>query len=582
MALDAVTINILAGELKESIVGARVDKIGMPARDEIVFSMRTHDGAKKLFISARSGSARAHLSEEVFENPAVPPSFCMLLRKHLTNARITAVEAVEGERVILFSFDALNEMGDRVYPRASLELMGRYSNFVLISGENRVIDAIKRIDDTQSDKRVLIPGVEFTLPPERDKLNFTAAKTEEIMSALATKSSPVSQSLIEVAAGIGPVVSREIALSVGDSEADNLTEAQKRALFCEIQRVKSAADEGCCDFTIVYDGKRPMEYSFINLTQYGEMPTRHFSSASQMLAAYYTEKDKEDRMKTRSLDLQKQVNALCERAVRKQGARREELADTASAEKKRLFGELINANLHELQKGMDKALLLDYYSGQTVTVPLDMQKTPAQNSQHYYKQYRKLTTAAKMLCGLLEEGEREIEYLQQVKYEITEARTEEDFLLIRKELKDAGYLRGFKYKEQKRPRRMNEFLEYKTSDGFAVLVGRNNAANEKLTLKTAEKRDIWFHIKNAAGSHTVLSCEGRTPTNTALTECAQIAAYHSSLKNSPRVDVDYTEIKNVKKAVGQKTGMVYYDTYKTATVTPDEKKVSELKKTAQR
>ncbi|MEG2678149.1 MAG: NFACT family protein, partial [Oscillospiraceae bacterium] len=302
-----------------------------------------------------------------------------------------------------------------------------------------------------------------------------------------------------------------------------------------------------------------------------------FETISELLDCYYSEKDRAERMKARSFDLSRQVNSLYDRAVRKQQARLDESRNTEKAEQKRLFGELVQANLHNIQKGEKSALLLNYYTGETISVPLDATKNPIQNAQKYFKDYKKLTTAAKMLETLLTEGETEIQYLQSVKYEITEARTEEDFILIRKELKDAGYLRGFKYREQKRPRKMSEFLQYKTSDGFTVLVGRNNAANEKLTLKTASKQDIWFHVKNAAGSHTVLIAESSEPTEAAMTQAACIAAYHSSITECDKTAVDYTAIKNVKKAPSQKPGMVIYTSYKTAFVTPIEKEIEALK-----
>ncbi len=579
MALDAAMIYVCARSLNERLSGARVDKLYMPTRDEAVLSLRTADGTAKLLISARSGSARVHMTREELENPATPPGFCMLLRKHLNNARITGVCCPDGERMLFIGFEATNEMGDRVSLKMSVELMGRYSNIVLVNADNKVIDALKRIDDDISDKRTLMPGISFTMPPTQDKLPFLSTDSSTLANAVLAQSKPLSSALLSVISGIGPVVCREIAWRTDKSDpcADTLTADARAALENNIETVRRAANgEGMC-LNVVYDGARPIEYSFIALTQYTGCERREFEDIDELLDGFYALKDRAERAKARSHDLLRQVGGLLDRAVRKQQARREELEDSAKAEQKRLFGELVQANLHSLERGMKSAELLNYYTAETVSVPLDPTKNPVQNSQKYYKDYKKLTTAAKMLAKLIAEGDAEIEYLSSVKYEISEAKTEEDFLLIRKELKDAGYLRGFKFDARKKLRKTSEFIEYRTSGGLKVLVGRNNAANEKLTLRTADKSDVWFHVKNAAGSHTVLLCEGVQPDEQSLTQAALIAALHSSQSAGENVAVDYTTIKNVRKAQGTKTGMVIYERYKTAFVTPDEKQAQQLK-----
>ncbi|MEA5050628.1 MAG: NFACT RNA binding domain-containing protein [Oscillospiraceae bacterium] len=578
MALDAAMLSYTAQELDRALAGARVDKIYMPARDEAVFALRTQTDSFRLFISARPGASRIHITREEFDNPAVPPGFCMLLRKYLGTARVAAIHAAPGERILFVDFDATSELGDRVRLTLSVESMGRYSNIVLV-GEGRVIDALKRIDFDHSDVRQLLPGVPFTMPPaQAGKLSFAEADDAAILAAVQKKQKPLSAALLDSIAGLCPAVCREIARRTdpADPDADRLTPAQAAALRAVLAQVRGAAAGEGEYLSIVYDGKKPVEFSFIELTQYAGLTSVRFDTASSLLDAYYLERDRAERARTRSSDLQKQVGSLYDRAVRKLAARRQELLDTGRAEEKRLYGELLTANLHAVGKGMPSVRLLNYYTGETVDVPLDTAKTPNENAQKYYKEYRKLTTAAKMLASLIEQGEQEIEYLASVKYEITEARSEEDFLLIRRELKDAGYLRGFKYKEQKKQRRTGEYALYRTSDGCAVRAGRNNAANEKLTLRLADKRDIWFHVKDASGSHVVLQTDGREPSALAYTQAAMIAAYHSALRGGERVAVDYAPVKNVKKAVGQRTGMVYYENYSTAYVTPDEKTVEAL------
>ena len=580
MALDAAMISITARTLANTVTGARIDKISMPSRDEAVLSVRTQEGSYRMLWSARPGSSRVQLTSEEYEYPAVPPSFCMLLRKHLNGGRITSVMSVPDERIVFFDIDALNEMGDRVTVRVSVELMGRYSNIVLINSSGIVIDAMKRIDEEQSEKRQLYPGVEFTLPPAQEKLSFSARTLGEICSAICRREQPLSSAILSCVSGIGPVVCREIAcrVSPSDEPASALSPDKKARLEASVGFVQDQLNALPDRFYAVFDDAKPVEYSFIKLTQYGSLRTEEFASVFELFDRFYSERDRSERMKTRSADLSRQVNSLYERAVRKQHARMSERDNSGKANEKKLFGELITANLHMIQKGMKSVELFNYYTGENITVPLDVMKNPVQNSQKYYKDYRKLTTAAQVLERLLAEGQAEIEYLDAVKYEITEARTEEDFLMIRRELKDAGYLRGFKYKDQKRPRRMSEFTEYTSPGGFRVLAGRSNVSNEKLTLKTASKNDVWFHVKNAAGSHVVLFTEGSVPPDEDLTFAAEIAALHSSVVGSAQIPVDYTEIKNVKKPPETRTGMVTYDRYKTAFVTPDPERLKQFLK----
>jgi len=581
MSLDAAMLYYTARELRSRLVGAHVDKIYMPSRDEILFAMRMPGEQAKLFISARPGSARLHITDQQLENPAVPPSFCMLLRKHLSSGRVADIRTVDSERIVFIDFDALNEMGDRVKLTASIELMGRYSNFVLINSDGIVIDALKRITAEQSDKRQLLPGIEFTLPPAQNKLLFFTTGGDEVLKRISRISKPLSAALLESVAGLCPALCREIAFGVdpaADSDADTLSAAQYEAVVRELLRVREAAGGKGATVSIVYDGKTPVEFSFVELKQYQAMSKEKFDTASEMFDCYYSEKDAAERAKVRSLDLTRQVKTLLDKIERKRAARMRDIDDTGKALQKKLYGELINANLHILSRGMSVARVVDYYSGNEVEIPLDITKTPVQNAQKYYKEYRKLTTAAAMLQDLIKSDEHEIEYLNTVLFEISLATADEDYVLIRKELGDAGYLRGFKYKEQKQKRRRDEFLRYESSEGFEILAGRNNAANDKLTLKIADKYDIWFHAKNAPGSHVVLRKNGLEPGDASLNEAAAIAAFHSSIADAGKVAVNYTPARNVKKAPGQRAGMVIYDNYSTAFVQPDAQMIEALKK----
>ncbi|MDO5138505.1 MAG: NFACT RNA binding domain-containing protein [Oscillospiraceae bacterium] len=582
MALDAVTIQLLAEELNEQLSGSRVEKISMPSRDEAVFTVRNYSGKRQLILSARSGSARVHFTDEDFDFPATPPAFCMLLRKHLINARFTEVTTIPGDRVLLMRFDSINDMGDKVNLTLSVEMMGRYSNIVLVDTNGIILDAIKRIDETQSDKRQIIPGEVFTSPPVPDKISFLSADVDELVAEVRTSPRIVSDAVLQKVSGLSPLLCREVGLQFEDRNANTLSVQEAEILRNGFLRIKNAlSDKELRSWNIVFDETRMVEFSFLPLLQYHSLKNETFENCSDLLEKYYSERDRELRLKNRSRDLSKQVRQLLERSIRKQESRKEDLISTQKADQKRLYGELLTANLNSFKRGDSRVVVLNYYDGETVTIPLDVTKTPNGNAQQYFKEYRKLRTAADVLQKLIKDGDDEIEYLKQVSYDITQASTEEDFMEIRKDLKDAGFLRGFKYK-QKGKRKAEPYFRYITSGGYGVLVGKNNTANERLSLSMAAGKDLWFHVKGAPGSHVILKTENTVPDDKSMTEACEIAAYHSSQSKGQLIAVDYTEARRVKKIPGGKPGMVTYTEQKTAYVTPDDNKIESLRQNKKR
>ena len=582
MALDAVTIQLLAEELNEQLSGSRVEKISMPSRDEAVFTVRNYSAKRQLILSARSGSARVHFTNEDFDFPAVPPAFCMLLRKHLINARFTEVTTIPGDRVLLMRFDSINDMGDKVNLTLSVEMMGRYSNIVLVDTNGLILDAIKRIDETQSDKRQIIPGEIFTAPPVPDKISFLSADVDELVAEVRTSPRIVSDAVLQKVSGLSPLLCREVGLQLEDRNANTLSDEEADILRNGFLRIKDALnDKELRRWNIVFDETRMVEFGFLPLQQYHSLRNETFENCSDLLEKYYSERDRELRLKNRSRDLSKQVKQLLERSIRKQESRKEDLISTQKAEQKRLYGELLTANLNSFKRGDSRVAVLNYYDGETITIPLDVTKTPNGNAQQYFKEYRKLRTAADVLQKLIKDGDEEIEYLKQISYDITQASSEEDFMEIRKDLKDAGFLRGFKYK-QKGKRKAEPYFRYITSGGYEVLVGKNNTANERLSLSVASGKDLWFHVKGAPGSHVILKTENTVPDDKSMTEACEIAAYHSSQSSGQLIAVDYTEARRVKKIPGGKPGMVTYTEQKTAYVTPDENTIGSLRQNKKR
>lgn len=579
MALDAATLALTARELKRTLGDARIDKIFEPTRDEVVLNLRMRSGAARLFLSARSGSARVCLTQETFENPQTPPSFCMLLRKHFTGGRLLDIRMIDGERIVFFDFACVNEMGDNVVNTIAAELMGRYSNIVLVQN-GRIIDALKRVDFEDSDIRQLLPGLVYTLPPRPDRPLLMQAEPADIVEAIAQRDLPVAQALMKTCGGCCPALCREAAyraFGTRDVAANRMTQEERAQLEKSLNGMQEAWRAGGEPTEVVSDDGRPIEFSFLPLTQYtGGASLIRFDSYSELLEGYYASKDKAERLRQKSKDLHKTVKSMHERAVRKLAARREEQQKSEESDELRVFGELLSANLWAIKKGDRSATVTNYYDGSEVTIPLDVRLSPTENAQKYFKEYKKRRTAAKMLTELIEQSEHEIAYLESVLYEVESAGGEAELGEIRAELKAQGYLKYYKVKDKKQ--KPADVLRYRSSDGFAILVGRNNVQNDKLTLKTARGRDVWFHVKDAPGSHVVVMSEGREVPDSTKTEAAILAALHSGSGDSgAKIAVDYTEVRNVWKANGAKPGMVLYDNYETAYVVPDPALAERLK-----
>ena len=577
MALDAITLSLLAKELDEQLQGSRIDKIHQPSKDEIVMHIRKRDGNIKLLISARSGSARVCITNESFENPQTPPSFCMLMRKYFAGAKFVAANSIKGERIIMMAFSATSEMGDTVQLDLAIELMGRYANIVAINQDGKVIDAMKRVDADASSVRQLLPGLTYKLPPNRENPNLIT-ESDKVLEQVFGFDAPLNTAFMKNTQGIGPVIAREIAYRATngrDVYANYLDEIQQYSVKSAVKTVIDYYNNP--QYTTVYDENgKPSEFSFMPLMQYGDLPTKTYDSLNVLLDEYYAQKDKAERLRQKGKDLYRLVQTLTERTQRKQVARQEELDESRDSEKYKIYGELLTANLWQIEKGMKSVRVLNYYTNEDVEIPLDVKLNGNQNAQKYYKEYKKRQTAVKMLTELIRQGEIELEYLKSINYAVQEAQNEAELMAIRSELHGAGYIKYFKQREKKQ--KPQDFIKYISSDGFLICVGRNNLQNDKLTIKTARGKDMWFHTKKAPGSHVVVFSEGADIPLRTQNEAAMLAVYHSSLKDSARVEIDYTFVKNIRKTNDLKPGMVIYDTYESAVVTPDMDVIGKLER----
>ena len=589
MPLDAICLGAVTNELNTVLAGCRIEKVYQPDRDEIVIQTRGQGGARRLLVSIAAGTPRVHFIETARENPAVPPMFCMLLRKHVQGAKIAAVTQPAVERMLSIELDTTDEMGVACKKHLICELMGKHSNVVLCGEDNRIIDAMRRVDGDLSGKRQVLPGLFYRMPPAQDKHDPFAVSGVGLAAAAAQADGEqtLDRFLLNTLLGFSPLLCRELAFRatgdtakplgmLSDEERNRLAKVYDDFLaYIEEKRWKpflltKSEDSAVFDFT------------FLPVTQYeGLMNVTQYESFSSLLAAFFEKKGRVERMTRRSSDLHKAVVNARDRLARKLSAQKKELASAHDREKYKRTGELITANLYQLEKGMNKAKVIDYYNKDCpeVEISLDVRLTPQQNAQKYFKLYTKSKTAEEVLTEQIRQGSIELDYLESVLVQLSEAETERDLAQLREELTLSGVLSTKQTRNKKgrqKPVQAKPF-HYRTTDGFDIFAGKNNLQNDLLTLKIAFKSDIWFHTQKIHGSHVILVTDGREPTEQAMTEAAMIAAYHSKARSSSMVPVDYTQVRQVKKPAGAKPGMVIYHVYQTAYVTPDETVIEKLR-----
>lgn len=582
MALDGAFLHAIKSELMPLING-RVDKIYQPSREEIIISIRTYEGTKKLYISANAGSARVHVTSRSVDNPQTPPMFCMLLRKHLGGGRLVSIRQDGLERILFLDFECVNELGDVVTVTLACEIMGRCSNLVIINGKGQIIDSIKRVDSEMSRERLVLPGMAYEMPPRDDRLNFMTATDDEIYTAIKNADpAELSKAIIRTFEGISPLLAREWTFFAGRGthiQSDEITDDQLGRLIFDIKRTRDGLNSGECCFTTVSTKEGQLkDFSFIRISQFGPlMVTKEFASASELLDFFYFERDRSARTKQRANDLFKLLINLTERTQRRIAAQRDELIQCADRDRFKLWGDLISANLYRIQKGDRSTIVENFYEegAPEITIELDARKTPSQNAQHYYNEYKKSATAEKILTVQIQKGEEELQYLDSVFDSLTRATSENDIIQLRLELSEQGYVRpgGSKVK----PPKALPPIEYRSSDGYTILVGRNNVQNDKLSLKLAEKSDLWLHVQQITGSHVLILTDGEIPPDRTIEEAAIIAAVNSKGRDSNLVPVDYCLARYVKKPVGAKPGKVIFTNYKTAFVKPDAELENKLK-----
>lgn len=577
MPLDALCLSGVVHELQNALSGAKIDKIYQPSRDEVVLALRAPAGNVKLLLSANPSHPRAHLTQISRENPDKPPMFCMLLRKHLSGARLLELVQPPMERVVDLRLEALDELGDRVERRLVLEAMGRHSNLILLDGEGRIMDCLRRVDSDMSARRQVLPGLFYRLPPAQEKLAPSSLDRAALESALAAapEESQADKWLLDTFGGLSPLICRELAFRAGgatDARLHQMGEGGRSRLLDELEGLLRSVQENSFTPVMLEKEGHPSDFTFQPISQYGPaVSCVPFPSFSALLDRFYEQRENQERVRQRGQDLIRSVTNARDRAARKIGLQEQELAATRDRERLRQFGDIITSNLHAMEKGMSRLTAADFYDPECpqIHIPLDPLLPPQQNAAKYYKEYNKAKTAESILTLQLEKGRRDLDYLNSVLEAIALAEGERDLQEIRQELTDTGYLRRPSKARDRGKRVASKPMEFRSSSGLRISVGKNNTQNDLLTTKQAFKSDLWFHTQKIHGSHVILWTEGGQPDLTSIQEAAQLAAWFSQGRANGKVAVDYTPVKYVKKPGSARPGMVVYTTYETAYVAPD-------------
>ena len=566
MAFDAFFLSAVLGQIGENCIGARVEKIHQPSRDTVIFHLKCAATREKLLFGMNPTAPRLHLTSASPENPPEPPMFCMLLRKHLSGARLAAINQIPMERWAEFVFDCIDELGDPVQKKLVAELMGRTCNLYLLGADGRIMDCLRRVGLDETAKRPALPGMYYQLPEAISKKN-PRGFTDFAGVLTATGADVLADRLMDTFGGLSPLVCREAVLfATGDVDArvegmDIPVVSQKLEAFFR-EHLENPAPYLYC----AADGT-PKQFAFCPIYQYGAC-TRA-ASFGALLDGFYTLRDRKDAMRQKSQSVRKTVQNLCTRLTKKLAIQEKELEESKDRERLRQLGDILTANLHRIQKGQTKVEVEDFYDENmaTISVSLSPTLTPQQNAAKYYKDYARMKTAEKELTRQIELGQQELQYLQSVLEELNRADTDGDLEEIRQELQAEGYVKADSGKRKMKTAKLAP-MRFASTDGYPIYVGRNNRQNDELTFKAARKDDIWLHASKVHGSHVIIACAGVTPPDDTITQAAQLAAYYAETAGGQNIPVDVVPVKLVKKTPDRKPGMVIYHSHRTVVVNP--------------
>lgn len=569
VTFDGIVTRAITNELKQNLTTGRIIKIYQPTQTELLMTIRVQGKNKSLLLSAHPNYARFHLTDDVYQNPTEPPMFCMLLRKHLVGGFIESIEQHQNERVVFFSIKGKNEIGDETSKTFVIEIMGKHSNIILLDQEKgQILDSIKHVAPSQSRHRTVLPGHTYILPPDQGKYNPFNLETDTFRKKIDLNAGKIDQQIVQAFMGLSPLFAKEVTYRANLGTID----AYEEAFLDMITQAKENRYSPC-----IYQNKTADFYVLpLSMTNHRDSK---YPSISAMLDAYYSGKAERDRVKQQASDLSRFLKNEIDKNKRKIKKQEATIKKAEKADDYQIYGELLTAHMHQIKYGDKHATVLNYYDPdqKEITIPLNPNKTPSQNTQAYFKTYNKLKTSKIKVEAEIKKAHQEISYLEEIMQQIEGAR-EQDIEEIREELREQGYIKSRpKHRKPKNKSKKPEPERFIASDGTVIYVGRNNKQNEYLTNRIAARTDIWLHTKNIPGSHVII--REASPSEETLLEAAQLAALYSKAKTSSSVPVDYTQIRYVKKPNGAKPGYVTYDKQKTIFVTPDDTYLTRLKYT---
>ena len=564
MALDGIVVASLAKELQENFTNARLSKIAQPEKDELLLTMKGSNGQKRLLLSASASLPLVYISDKNKPSPMTAPNFCMLLRKHIANGRITAITQPGMERIIVFEIEHLDDLGDLRHKKLIIELMGKHSNIIFCDENDMILDSIKHISANMSSVREVLPGRTWFIPHTQDKKDPLTITEEEFFDFVCTKPMAAAKAIYTSLTGFSPLMAEEVCCRAGIDggfAVNALEENAKLHLFRTFSYLIEDIKNGAFTPNIVYQGDEPKEFSALKLTQYQDLREETYDSISGVLETYYAMKNRITRIRQKSSDLRRVVNTALERNVKKYDLQQKQLKDTDKREKYRIYGELLNTYGYSCQPGDTSLNAVNYYNGEEITIPLDGTLSAGENAKKYFDRYGKLKRTREALEELLVETKEEIDHLESISTALDIALDEADLVQLKEELIEYGYIRR-KGPTGKKQKITSHPFHYRSSEGFDIYVGKNNFQNEELSFKFASGNDWWFHAKGQPGSHVIVKTNGKELPDSVYEEAAALAAYYSKGRQAPKVEIDYTLKKNLRKPNGSKPGfVVYYTNY---------------------
>ncbi len=593
VALDGLVISNIVHELNQTVLNAKISKIAQPERDELLFTLKGNSRQYRLSVSASASLPFLYLTEQNKPSPMTAPNFCMVLRKHIANGRITRITQPHMERIIRFEIEHLNEMGDLCTKTLTVELMGKHSNIIFCNSDGMIIDSIKRISSMTSSLREVLPGKSYCIPAtQEDKKNPLDFTEEFFFNAVMTRPMSAMKAIYTSFTGISPVIASEICYRAsidGDRPTEALSREEKRHLYNHMIWLTDDVKNHCYTPNIIYRGKEPVDFSCLLLTQFSDYAdgkedsnpldsrfstachVEKYDSISGVLEQYYASKNVYTRIRQKSVDLRKVVTTALERSRKKYQLQQKQLADTQKREKYKIYGELLHTYGYQVKEGADKLEALNYYTNEMISIPLDKDLSPTENAQKYFDRYGKLKRTYEALTTLTKETKAEIDHLESIEASLSIALTEDDLVQIKEELTEYGYIR--RKRTDKKTKSKSRPFHYLSSDGYHIYVGKNNYQNDELTFKFATGNDWWFHAKGMPGSHVIVKSNNEELPDRVFEEAGRLAGYYSNGRDSEKVEIDYLQKKNVKKPNKAAPGFVIYYTNYSLTISPD---ISEL------